>query len=208
MLTNKLAGIIFDLDNTLVSSSLNFNQIRAALYCPSEINILDHVETLSVEDQVKAHKMLIDYELADAQQSAKMIGTDDLLNFLSRLGIPHAIVTRNCRQAAQQKITNNRIDIPLLITREDHKAKPAPDALLHIAKHWQLSPENILCVGDYVYDLQAAKNAKMLSCLVTNGAVTDYADLASLVVNDLAELKQMLENIFEVNKLSGGRLHE
>ncbi|MFT5880874.1 MAG: HAD superfamily hydrolase (TIGR01549 family) [Moritella sp.] len=192
MLKNKLSGVIFDLDNTLVSSSLNFNQIRATLGCPPEINILDHVDSLPQQAQPNAKKMLIDYEIADAQQAEKLIGTDDLLNFLSRLNIPCAIVTRNCRQAALLKMSNNRIDVPLLLTREDHKAKPAPDALLYIAEHWQLAPENMLCVGDYLYDLQAAKNANMLSCLVTNGAVVDYANLANMVVSNLAELKQSL----------------
>ena len=192
MLTNELSGVIFDLDNTLVSSSLNFNQIRAALGCPTEISVLDHIESLPENDQPNAKKMLIDYEIADAQEAQKLIGTDNLLAFLSQLNIPCAIVTRNCRQAALLKMSNNHIHIPLLLTREDHKAKPAPDALLYIAEHWQLPPEKILCVGDYLYDLQAAENANMLSCLVTNGTAVDYAHLANMVVSDLSELKQRL----------------
>jgi HAD superfamily hydrolase (TIGR01549 family) len=192
--------VIFDLDNTLVSSSLNFDKIKAVLGCPSEINILDHVNSLPQRDQPSANKILVDYEMQDAQQTVKLIGVDDLLHFLCQRNIRCAVVTRNCRQAALLKMANNRIQIPLLLTREDHKAKPAPDALLYIANHWQLSPENMLCVGDYLYDLQAAKNANMLSCLVTNGTVVDYAHLANIVVANLAELKQSIALSFSTTE--------
>lgn len=197
MLMNKLSGVIFDLDNTLVSSFLNFNKIKALLDCPYEINILDHVDVLPRAEKLSAKKMLVRYEMKDAKQSEKLIGTEDLLNWLVQLNIPHAIVTRNCRQAALLKMANNHIHIPLLLTREDHKAKPAPDALLYIADQWQLSPEKILLVGDHLYDLQAAKNANMPSCLVTNGMLVDYEHPADIVVGDLIELKQNIAFSFD-----------
>lgn len=37
--------------------------------------------------------------------------------------------------------------------------KPAPDALLHIAKLWNLPPHQITLVGDSLYDADTAKNA-------------------------------------------------
>lgn len=184
--------MIFDLDNTLVSTSLNFKKIKALLDCPYEINILDHVDTLPREEKLSAKQVLIRYEMKDAKKSKKLIGTDELLNWLLQSDIPHAIVTRNCRQAALLKMANNLIHIPLILTREDQKAKPAPDALIYIAEQWQLSPENILFVGDHLYDLQAAKNAKMRSCLVTNGMSVDYEHPADIVVSDLIELKQKI----------------
>lgn len=192
MLANELSAVIFDLDNTLVSSRLNFNEIRRLLTCPSDIDLLDYLDSLPSTEQKAAKQLVIDHEMADAHQAQKLAGTDQLLTLLSRLEIPCAIVTRNCQQAAMVKIENNAIDIPLLITREDHKAKPAPDALLYLAKYWNKSPQNILYVGDYLYDLQAAQNANTMSCLVSYGEIVDYADLANVVVNDLTELSQII----------------
>ena len=199
MLTHKLLGVIFDLDNTLVSSTLNFDSIRADLGCPKNTDLLDFVDELPKEQKVEANRLLIKYEMRDAIDTKKLAGTDEILTLLSVLNIPCAIVTRNCRQAALLKIAHHHIDITTLLTREEHKAKPAPDALLHIAKCWDIPPENLLYVGDYLYDLQSANNANTMSCLVTYGKVMSYADLATIEVNDLMALSEVIKQLFTVN---------
>ncbi|MGB2742018.1 MAG: HAD family phosphatase [Cognaticolwellia sp.] len=203
MLAHKLLGVIFDLDDTLVSSSLNFDKIRKSLGCAPEIDLLDFVEALPTDQRIDANEQLLTYEINDAMNAKKMPGTEQLLALLSELCIPCAIVTRNCRQAAAIKVNSNNIDISIVLTREDHKAKPAPDALLHIAKLWQIAPENLLYVGDYLYDLQAAKNAKTMSSLVTNGKITHYAHLADIVVDDLIELSDKIQAEFMSDSAHG-----
>lgn len=205
MLTNKLLGVIFDLDNTLVSSSLDFDIIRLSLGCSKDVDLLDFVETLPQKEKTEADELLIEYEINDALNATKLTGTDELLALLSRLVIPCAVVTRNSKQAAMLKLKNNNIDIPILLTREDHKAKPAPDALLYLAKLWDIPPENLLYVGDYLYDLQAAQNANTMSCLITYAKTVSYADLANIVVNDLTELTDTIKQTFllaEINPQS------
>ncbi len=202
MLTHKLLGVIFDLDNTLVSSSLNFDSIRDALGCSKEIDLLNFVDSLPKKQQIDANKVIVEYEINDALSANKLAGTDELLALLTKLSIPCAIVTRNCKQAALLKLKNNNIDVPILLTREDHKAKPAPDALLHLAQYWNTPPENLLYVGDYLYDLQAAQNANTMSCLVTSAKTVSYASLASIVVNDLTELSVAIEQIFSVQQIN------
>lgn len=202
MLTNKLLGVIFDLDNTLVSSSLDFDAIRASLGCAKDVDLLDFVDTLSQKEKAEADELLIEYEINDALNATKLTGTDELLALLSQLAIPCAIVTRNCKQAALLKLSNNNIDIPILLTREDHKAKPAPDALLYLAKLWNTPAENILYVGDYLYDLQAAKNANTMSCLITYAKRVSYANLANIVVNDLTELTDTIKQAFSLAEIN------
>ena len=194
MLINQISGVIFDLDKTLVSSSLNFKAIKAEVGCPYNISILEYIDALSDKQKLNITNRVIQFEVADAQDCHPLIGTMELLALLTMRNIPFAVVTRNCRQAALMKLNKNGMTVPLLITRDDHLAKPAPDALLHIAEKWQVAPENILCVGDYIYDLQAAKNANMHSCLVTNGEVVEFAHLANMVVNDLTELVSFFES--------------
>lgn len=194
-------GVIFDLDNTLVSSSLNFESIKDSLGCANDIDLLDFVDALPQKQKIDANTLLVKYETIDALDAKKLAGTDELLALLSELNIPCAIVTRNCHQAALLKIQKNNIHIPTLLTREDHKAKPAPDALLHIAEYWKKSPENLLYVGDYLYDLQAAKNANTMSCLITYGRKMSYANLADIRVNNLIELRKMVEQMFSVKDI-------
>ncbi|MEW6998729.1 HAD family hydrolase [Colwelliaceae bacterium BS250] len=202
MLTNNLLGVIFDLDNTLVSSSLDFNKIKDSLGCPKEKDILDYVDSLPKEHQIQARLQLFDYEMADAHDARKLAGTDELLALLSSLGIPCAINTRNCQQAALLKLQNNGIEIPLLLTREEHKAKPAPDSVLYVAKYWQQNTNNLLFVGDHLYDLQTAQNANTMSCLLTYGRTLGYASLANLVVKDLTELSGIIAHTFNVQAIN------
>ena len=202
MLTHKLLGVIFDLDNTLVSSSLNFDSIREDVGCSKDIDLLSFVDSLPKQQRIAAQQVLVDYEINDAHSASKLAGTDELLALLSKLSIPCAIVTRNCKQAALIKLKNNNIDVPILLTREDHKAKPAPDALLHLAQYWNTPPENLLYVGDYLYDLQAAQNANTMSCLITYAKEMSYADLADIVVDDLTELSDAIAQIFPLQEMS------
>jgi HAD superfamily hydrolase (TIGR01549 family) len=195
LLAHKPLGVIFDLDNTLVSSSLDFDSIRASLGCPKGIDLLDFIDALPEHHQVEAHEVIVEYEINDALTANKLVGTDQILTLLAELSLPCAIVTRNCRQAATIKVKNNNIDIEILLTREDHKAKPAPDALLHLAELWQIAPENLLYVGDYLYDLQAARNANTMSCLINYGITASYENLADVVVLDLNELSETIKQV-------------
>lgn len=193
---NRLSAVVFDLDNTLVSSSLNFNQIRQEIGCASNIDLLEFVDNLPEDQRYKAEKTLIEHEIADAQNCFKLAGVDQLLALLSMMNIPTAIITRNCRAAALLKINKHVIDIPILLTREDHKAKPSPDALLHLAERWQKPAQELLYVGDYLYDIQTAQNANAMSCLITYGKQLPYADLADCVVDDLIGLTELVTATF------------
>ena len=53
--------------------------------------------------------------------------------------------------------------------RENIPRKPAPDALLEIAKHWNIPIQNIAMIGDSDVDLLSAKNAGAYSVAVTWG---------------------------------------
>ncbi len=56
--------------------------------------------------------------------------------------------------------------------------KPAPDALLHIAQQWGISPAALTLVGDSLYDARTAANAGAACVLVTWG----YAEAQELRV--------------------------
>lgn len=191
-LLEKIKAVVFDLDNTLVSSDLDFALIRQQLGCGKELGILEFIEQLPVAQQQQATDKVIAHELSDAYSATVLEGCHELLQNIAKSTLKTAILTRNCRAAAEIKIRNNYIDIPLVLTREDYPAKPAPDALLYLSEHWQIAPQHILYVGDYLYDVQIAKNAKANSCLVTFGRSLDFAHMANITVKDLRELNQII----------------
>ncbi|OBU15735.1 HAD family hydrolase [Photobacterium aquimaris] len=191
---NMIYGVIFDLDNTLVSSALDFDWLRQQLGCSADTDLLqyiDEIPNISLREQLQ--QTVIDYELADARQSTIMPQCEQLLSYLNQKNIPTAVVTRNCAQAAMLKINHHKLQFKHIVSREDFAPKPAPDALVYIAEQWQLAPQNILYVGDYIYDLQAAYHANMPSCLVTNGEDLPFTQQASIVVQSLGGLTKILQ---------------
>ncbi|MDP7592211.1 MAG: HAD hydrolase-like protein [Litorilituus sp.] len=195
MIKHNFTGVVFDLDNTLVSSSLNFSEIRDVVGCPNNKDILSYIDSLPLEQKVIVKKVINEYEMADAQDAKFLPGAKEVLSLLRHLQIPYAVVTRNNQRAAAIKINNNELEVPLLLTREHFKAKPAPDAVLFLSRYWKTPPTKLLCVGDYLYDIQMANNANALSCLVSYGQALRYANLASFVVNDLNALSNMIAQL-------------
>jgi len=82
VLSHKLLGVIFDLDNTLVSSSLNFDNIREAVGCSKGIDLLNFVDSLPQQQRIDAQQVLVDYEINDAHSASKLAGADELLALL------------------------------------------------------------------------------------------------------------------------------
>lgn len=188
-------GVIFDLDGTLVESQLNFPLLRQLVNCPEGTDILTHVASLDHTEQARAHAVIEQHELEDAQQASWLPGAQHLVEALLNLNLPLAIITRNSPEAASIKVANNQIPIDWVLTRADGPAKPDPSVLLHVAKTWQISPEHIMYVGDYKYDLQAANNAGMQACLYAPDGIPEYAHLADHLVSDLEQLSQFIHQM-------------
>lgn len=181
-------AIVFDLDGTLLESNLDFAMLRAVTGCPQGKDILEYVETLSEPDQASANALIKQHEIEDARCASWIKGARGFLNLLMGNKTPVAIVTRNCREAVSIKLENNQVPIQRVVTREDGPAKPDPSTLLLLSKEWKLPPSDIVYIGDYLYDVQAAVNAGMLSGLFAPDGIPYYAHLADFVFSDYVEL--------------------
>ncbi|WP_394252241.1 HAD family hydrolase [Vibrio profundi] len=187
-----IKAVVFDLDNTLVSSQINFQHLREQIGCPKNQDLLTFADALPSEaEQQQAHQQILDHELSDATSAAPMKGCLSLLNYLKESEYHLGIVTRNCETATEMKLEHCEISIERVVSREEFAPKPEPDALLALQQEWQLESWQLLYVGDYLYDLEAAENAQMPSCLVTNGLDKPFRHQASIVVDNLEELQTL-----------------
>lgn len=173
-----IQGIIFDLDGTLVSSSLNFKAIRHEIGCSENDDILTYLERLPAVEKQAAADTVYRHEMADAESSTWLPHARTFVDKCAEIGVPMAIVTRNSAMATAVKVKNNAIPIKHIITREMISPKPDPAALINIAAQFRLRTSDLMMVGDYKYDLQAGRNAKMATCLVNFEALPDFANLA------------------------------
>ncbi|GAA0689971.1 HAD family hydrolase [Marinobacterium maritimum] len=188
----QLRGVIFDLDGTLVSSSLDFAAIKREIGCPSGADVLTFLESLPAEQQQEAMAIIHRHELQDAQRCEWIPGARAFVDTCLEHGMPMAIVTRNSCQSSRLKIERNAIPIERVITRENSRPKPDPSALLVIARDFALPTQAILMVGDYRYDLEAGRNANMQACLVNYTRLPDYSHLADYAFPDFQSLHEAM----------------
>ena len=106
--------------------------------------------------------------------------------------MPVGIVTRNSSSAA--RLTLDSLGAPPLdlITREAAAPKPDPEGLLQLAQRWGLATNVLAYVGDYRFDMEAARRANMTSVLFLQGENRVYAKLADVVFSHFDELSAML----------------
>ncbi|KZX78846.1 hypothetical protein A3717_19915 [Alcanivorax sp. HI0013] len=83
----------------------------------------------------------------------------------------------------------------MMLAREDCAPKPAPDGLLQIADAWGLPPANLVYVGDFIYDLQAARRAEMISCFYDPQETGNYQAETDWHLAGFEQLTAMLGTI-------------
>ena len=189
----QLRGIVFDLDGTLVDSALDFPAMRREIGCPEDTGLLEFVDTLEcAEARATAEAVIHRHEMAGAAQATWMPGASRLLQGITQAGLPTGIVTRNSREAAGMTLSSLGAPQLALVAREDARPKPDPDGLLQLAERWQLAPDALACVGDFRFDIEAAKRAGMTAVLSLQDKNRDYADEADLVFSHFDELAEWL----------------
>ena len=188
-----LRGIVFDLDGTLADSRLNFDAMRAETGCPQGTGLLEYIDQL--QDQAEQQQTLAvinHYEMLGAQAATWITGAEPVLVELRERGLPIGIFTRNSRRAARLMIDALSIPCDHLVARENAPAKPNPAGLHQIARGWQLAPAQLLCVGDFLYDLEAAANAGMLSGLYDPGGDSPHGEHADFTFQHFDQLAALL----------------
>jgi beta-phosphoglucomutase-like phosphatase (HAD superfamily) len=94
-----IKGVIYDLDGTLVSSSLNFQAMRQAVGCPQDLDMLAFIAAIEDPQQrQQAQQLVLDHEHQDAMTSTWLPGAQQLVN---QIQLPQAIVTRNNQISAK-----------------------------------------------------------------------------------------------------------
>ncbi len=195
-----IRGVLFDFDGTLTRpGSIDFPGIRRALGCPPSEPVLEFIEALSTpEKRREAFRVLDDYELRAAAVSEPNPGAGDLIRHLRARSVLLGIISRNSRESilrALEKFTDVRPeDFEVIICRDSARPKPDPDGILVAARAMGLEPREVITVGDYVFDIEAARRAGSASVFLTNGATSgDPPGAADHIITRLAELRDILE---------------
>lgn len=192
-LGRPIEAVLFDMDGTLTQPILDFVKIKQAIGCPPEIPILEWMGTLPVAEQSRIETRLIQIEIDAAHNAVPADGAADTVAWLAGQGYSLGIITRNCMQAVAVTLQRCRLEIGCLWTREDRPHKPSGQAVEGLCKRMGVDAKRSVVVGDYKFDLEAARAAGAAAVLLAHAdELPEWANLADVVIRRLGELKELL----------------
>src|SRR5439155_18531007 len=163
-----IRGIVFDLDGTLVDSRLDFAAMRREMELPPDQPILEALARLDPERAEHCHAILHRHELDGAERAVLLPGAAELLAILHSGGIRQAIATRNSLRITDATMKKLGLSVDLVLTRDDGPVKPDPWPVVHACERWQLSPAEVVVIGDYRFDVECGHAAGCRTVLLTD----------------------------------------
>ncbi len=188
-----LKCVIFDLDNTLVDSDLDFAAIKAEI--GSDEPILEYRATRNEKEQRRIDEILSRHEERAAESCSLCAGAEELLALLSKKGVRTALVTRNSRISAETVMRRHSMQFDCVLTREDSAPKPSPEPILLICRKLGIAPEEALMVGDFLYDIQCGQAAGARTMLVNGPHRAKFTAEPDYEVGDLREAREIIAKI-------------
>jgi len=197
----RISAVLFDFDGTLTKpGALDFSVIKEKLGCPQDTPVLEFIENLpNQQRRTEAFDQLNQFENRGALESEPNPGAEDLIRSIHSKNIPLGIITRNSMEAVTTALKNfDNIDLHdfhVIITRDDPvMPKPSPEGVLLAADKLHLKPQEMLMVGDFIFDIEAGINAGTLTALLDVDPRVDKNRLAcDFVVSCLGDLKPIIE---------------
>ena len=188
-------AVIFDLDGTLTEPLLDFAAIRRELGIAPGLPILEALEGRPADELAVAEEILRRHELAAIEAAVLADGCRELLGHLDARGVPFAILTRNVRAAVELFARRFGFRFAAVYTREDGPPKPSPHGARVLCAAMGAPPADTLAVGDYKYDVIAARDAGCPTVLVREAPPADLAAWGppDRVVRSLRELLALWE---------------
>ena len=197
----RISGVLFDFDGTLTKpGALDFSVIKKILGCPDEIPALEFIESIpDSQERAEAFNELDRFESLAAANSEPNPGAEDLIRKIHSMGIPLGLITRNSIDSVKEALKKfNGIglhDFDIVITRNDAvKPKPSPEGVLLAARKLNIDPRHILMVGDFVFDIDAGRNAGTLTALLDVNPRVDKSRLeCDIIISCLTDLEPILK---------------
>lgn len=183
---------IFDLDGTLTIAIHDFVEIANLMGLPPGQPILETLTHMPAEQSAPLRARLAEWELDLARRAEPAPFAREVLETLLARGARIGILTRNSRDNAVITLTAaGLLDLFLLdhvVGRHEAPVKPSPDGVHLLLRHWRATATRVVMVGDYLYDLQAARAAGVLSVHYSPAGARSWPEFTDLHIQDLRQL--------------------
>lgn len=197
----RLRAVVFDLDDTLVESTVDFPKFKSLVirrvgefgddpgaYSPSEtiVAILERFEGRMARRGVpgaEVRRMLADLDrIMDSVEMEKVEGTSalpgarEVLEALRGRGVKVGVLTRGCEEYASRALSLTGLAglVDAMECRNSHtRPKPYPDSYLRLVGALGVDKDETVFVGDHPIDAQCAANAGVPFIGVMTGDVPE-----------------------------------
>ncbi len=198
-----IRAVLFDFDGTLtIPGAIDFEAMRSAVGCPPGRSILAYVESIADPSRRREAESAIEaIELSAADRAGEQPGAAELLAYLRRTAIKIGILTRNSRASIERSLACmsgfSAADFDLIITRDDDPAvKPSPEGVLAACARFDLSPSEVMVVGDYLYDVEAGQAAGAPTVFFDSAPERDFVrPTADYQIRSLPELIDLVDRL-------------
>lgn len=186
-------AVFFDMDGTLLDSRLDFDLIRHELGLAG-VPILEAMESMTDADRRNAERVLERHEQRAAQEGTLFAHARETLTDLAGRNVRVGLMTRNSRRSVDSFLAKHQLAFDAIRTRDDGINKPSPEPVWALCRSLNVEPADTMLVGDYLFDLQAARAAGSLAVLIVRGnEMPEFADQADEIIGSLREVGPLLD---------------
>jgi len=183
---------IFDMDGTLTHAIHDFDAIREELNLPAGRPILESLAELPDEEAHQLHQELDALEYRIAAQATAQPAAKALLQSLRDNGAQLGILTRNGKGIAYATLDacglRNFFTDDNVISRDCCAPKPDAAGVSLLMNQWQVDADQCVMVGDYLFDLEAGRNAGVATVHLDVNGEFAWPEMTDLAVTSLDEL--------------------
>ncbi len=192
-----IKGVLFDLDGTLVHLPTDYKIIQEKLKNIFQTDeqfspLIPSIITKANGDKSKINEsfeIICDQEMIAIQNLESIQGVNDIIGFLKTKNCLLCLVTMQCRKAAMEIL--NKLGITdffsNILTRDESYDRF--EQIQRTLEKMKLNPEQILVIGDTIYDMECAKKAGCQYILLSDKNESDN-DLK--IIKNLADIKEVV----------------
>ncbi len=191
-------AVLFDFDGTLtLPGALDFSVIKKKIGCPSQEPVLEFIHGIPDDEKRRNYLNALDqFEMEAALKAEPNEGAESLIAYLKSKGLLVGIISRNSRQCILKALERfNHLDqdqFDLIVSRDDPVTpKPSGDGILMAARHFGVHPEEIMMVGDFIFDVEAGNRAGAVTVFLKNRYYVDPSE-SDFSISSLTELKNII----------------
>jgi len=217
-LIDPIELVIFDLDDTLVQSSINYSEIRFKIaelfpktFEPPHLHYTPILQLLNQLKEVDENlyqraKLIVETSERNAVKNASIMkGATIIPNLLEQHNVHGAIYTNNTKDNVKLYLLKPEFEFLnyfKILTRNDiNKPKPDPEGLMMVLKTTNIPKLNAIYIGDSFIDSEAARKANIRFVLFNSRdlALETLKTTPFLVLNDWSEFEPLIKKYSKFN---------